>query len=385
MVAKKLSSRDVKTLGVGDHADGDGLWLRVLPSGRRSWTFQYAQGSKRRKMAIGQHPGMSLTEARAEVLRLRAMVAQGKDPKAPVDAAPDVATAVAEYLEKEVSQLSANSQKSYRSFLMNYVVDRYGHLNLSQFTDRHLAALLDSIVTSGRPATASAVFRVVRRFLNWAMRTRRYIDTNPTDLVAEPKPPKSRDRVLTAAEIASIQGALGQDEGSALVRLLFLTAARLNEVAHMRWEDLNLVDGLWTIPNTKNHTTHIVPLSDPALQILRTMHAGEVSGYVISGSLGLKPYSGFSKLKRRIDEASGVTDWRFHDIRRTAATIMRRAGIDRDVVKAVLNHKVSDVTAIYDRYDQLEERKIALCLLAKELSKTKPLSSDWIIKSEKAS
>ncbi|WP_282118330.1 tyrosine-type recombinase/integrase [Ruegeria atlantica] len=385
MVAKKLSSRDVKTLDVGDYADGDGLWLRVLPSGRRSWTFQYAQGQRRRKMAIGQYPALSLSEARMEALRLRALVAQGKDPKAPLDAAPDVATAVAEYLEKEVSQLSANSQKSYRSFLSNHLVERYGHLNLSQFTDRHLAALMDSIVTSGRPATASAVFRVVRRFLNWAMRTRRYIDTNPADLVAEPKPPKSRDRVLTAAEIASIQGALGQEEGSVLVRLLFLTAARLNEVAHMRWEDLNLDEGLWTIPDTKNGTVHIVPLSDPALTILKAMHTVGSSGYVISGSLGLKPYSGFSKLKRRIDEASGVTDWRFHDIRRTAATIMRRAGIDRDVVKAVLNHKVSDVTAVYDRYDQLEERRIALRVLAKELSQTNPLSSAQIIKRSEVS
>ncbi len=331
-------------------------------------------------MAIGQYPALSLSDARTEALRLRALVAQGKDPKAPLDAAPDVATAVAEYLEKEVSQLSVNSQKSYRSFLSNHLVERYGHLNLSQFTDRHLAALMDDIVTSGRPATASAVFRVVRRFLNWAMRTRRYIDTNPADLVAEPKPPKSRDRVLTAAEIASIQGALGQDEGSVLVRLLFLTAARLNEVAHMRWEDLSLDEKTWTIPDTKNGTVHIVPLSDPALQILKTMHAIRSTGYVISGSDGLKPYSGFSKLKRRIDEASGVTDWRFHDIRRTAATIMRRAGIDRDVVKAVLNHKVSDVTAIYDRYDLLEERKKALCVLAKEINLLTTPSSIQIFK-----
>ncbi|MEP1353248.1 MAG: tyrosine-type recombinase/integrase [Tateyamaria sp.] len=381
MVAKKLKSTDVKTKGVGDYADGDGLWLRVLKSGRRSWTFQYAQGAKRRKMAIGEYPAMSLSDARTEALRLRSMVAQGKDPRAASDAAPILADAVEEYMDKEVSQLSVSSQKSYGIFLRNELVARYGHLNLSAFTDHHLATMMDEIQGSGRGATASGTFRVTRRFLNWAMRTRRYIDRNPAEMVAEPKPPKARDRVLSDEEIGAIlTDGLDASEGADLVRLLFLTACRLNEVAHMRWQDVDLNSGLWTVPDTKNGTTHLVPLSDEALTLLKTLKGRAQGEYVISGSGGARPYSGFSKLKARVDEKSGVTGWRFHDIRRTCATVLRREGVNRDTVKAILNHTASDVTAIYDRYDLLEEKRSALILLGNILitkdaeSSYKPLS-----------
>ena len=325
----------------------------------------------RRRLTIGEYPAMSLSAARTEALRVRSMVAQGHDPKSASDAAPRVSDAVEEFITKEVSQLAPSSRKSYGTFLRNELVARYGHLNLSRLTDRHLANMIDEIQTSGRTATASGTFRVVRRFLNWAQRTRRYIDTNPASLLAEPKPVKARERVLTDAEIASIHDVLGDDPGSIMVRLLFLTACRLNEVAHMRWADVDLESGLWVIPHTKNGLAHSVPLSSEALTILKTLRQSEIEigNFVISGSGGSAPYSGFSKLKARIDRKSKTTDWRFHDIRRTAATIMRRAGIGRDVVKAALNHTVNDVTHVYDRYDMRVEKSDGLQLLSEEISR----------------
>ena len=374
-MTKKLNSRQLKTLPIGDHRDGQGLMFRVNKDGSRTWTLAYAQGTKRRKMAFGEHPAMSLSQARTEALRLRSMVAQGRDPKAADDAAPVLSAAVEEFINKEVSQLAASSQKSYTIFLRNELIERFGHLNLSKLTRHHLATMIDEIQQSGRAATASGAYRVVRRFLNWAMKTRQYIEANPMDMIAEPKPPKARDRILSDEEITAIHGALDVDAGSTLVRLLFLTGCRLNEVAQMRRCNISVSDALWTIPDTKNGTTHLVPLSDQALTIVKVLLQNQTQEYLVSGSGGAAPYSGFSKAKSRIDRLSGVESWRFHDIRRSVATILRRSGVGRDVVKAILNHTATDVTSVYDRYDMLEEKRNALELLYNKLSEITHVSA----------
>ncbi len=123
----------------------------------------------------------------------------------------------------------------------------------------------------------------------------------------------------------------------------------------------------WTISGkrAKSGKGHVVPLSSLAMEVLRSLPC--VSDYVIASTKSDGPVSGFSKQKLRCDKMSGVTDWRVHDLRRTAATKMRSLGVDRLTVSKVLNHQEADVTRLYDRYSADPEKRQALERWSEEL------------------
>ena len=79
-----------------------------------------------------------------------------------------------------------------------------------------------------------------------------------------------------------------------------------------------------------------------------------------SGRIGDKPINGFSKAKANLNKISKVRNWKFHDIRRTVATNLSKMGYNRMLIKRILNHADGDVTAIYDRYQYINEKREAL-------------------------
>lgn len=148
--------------------------------------------------------------------------------------------------------------------------------------------------------------------------------------------------------------------------MLLLTAQRAGEVARMRWADLR--GCWWTIPAdfVKNKRTHRVFLSGPTLELLSFLEAstGKRQWVFASPRNPDQPIASLSTAKRRYRAAAGLPDWRPHDLRRTAATHMRRPPLrlGRDFIKVVLNHAYSGVTAIYDRADCEPEMEHALNL-----------------------
>jgi len=148
----------------------------------------------------------------------------------------------------------------------------------------------------------------------------------------------------------------------AIIQMLILTAQRRNEVSEMTWSELDLDNNQWEIPSarTKNEKPHFVHLSEPAIAVISS--APNIGDYVFTSS-GKTPFSGFSKSKKRLDELSGVSDWRLHDIRRTVVSGMAQLGIQPHVADKILNHQsgtISGVAAVYQRHEFLEERKTAL-------------------------
>ena len=121
-----------------------------------------------------------------------------------------------------------------------------------------------------------------------------------------------------------------------MVRFLLLTAQRRDEAASLRYG--HILDGVWRQSENKSSRPHSLKLPPLALALVGQ---GEARDYVFAGRVG--KISGFSKLKAALDEASGVTDWRLHDLRRTAASKMQELGIRNHVVQAVFNHAVPGV------------------------------------------
>jgi integrase len=125
----------------------------------------------------------------------------------------------------------------------------------------------------------------------------------------------------------------------------------------MRWQDVDLVAGWWTIPAnvSKNKLQHRVPLTSPVVALLKTLRPADVTAadYVLAGGRG----------KRQQSEAAatfGVKDFRGHDLRRTAASYMASGGVPRLTISKILNHVETGVTAVYDRHSYDAEKKAAL-------------------------
>ena len=227
---------------------------------------------------------------------------------------------------------------------------------------------------------------LLRKIFNWAIITE-IVESNPVYLVPAPGKERQRDRVLTADEIKCIWDAIDTDRNDAdeshlkvktlsagIMKLRLLTAQRGAEVMSMEWDELDTETGWWTIPGdkTKNGLSHRVPLTEPALAVIREMKSimgkDDYSRFVFPSPKGNTHISNPQKALERIQKATNI-DFVGHDFRRTAASMMTGMGIPRLTVKKILNHVERDITAVYDRHSYDAEKQEALKAWAKRLMK----------------
>jgi integrase len=352
--------------------DGDipGFGLKVTKGGARVYLLQYRMGGRgtpTRRYTIGRH-GAPWTpeEARTEAVRLLGLVRDGVDPMAQkrASATPPrmttVADVIAEFLERHASK--NRSVNEIRRSLQRDVVPAWGGRQITDITRRDIIALLDDIADRA-PVQANRVFSMLRKLFNWCV-DRDILAASPCVRVKPPGQETNRDRTLSDDELKRVWRAadlLGWPFGPA-TKLLILTAQRRDEVALVRWNEIDLKGALWTIPaeKSKNGQAHEVPLSPAALDILNSLPR---TGELVFTTTGTTPISGFSKAKIRLDKLSEVTDWRLHDLRRTATTGMAKMGIAPHVVDRILNHTagtIRGVAAVYNRHAYLDERRTAL-------------------------
>jgi integrase len=210
------------------------------------------------------------------------------------------------------------------------------------------------------PGVGSMLYRTASSFLNHA-EAHGWINQPllPRKGLAVIAPPvASRDRVLSDDELRLIWSAADAEtpKPRAFVRLLVMTACREMEAADIAIGEINLEVGHWSIPGsrTKNGQGIVLPLHPLLVEDLRAVwpeHAEKAGQeWRLLGAIAGSGLRGFSKLKARIDKASGVVGWRWHDLRRTARTGLTRLGVPRDHAEAALNH-ISGRTALERTYD----------------------------------
>jgi integrase len=156
----------------------------------------------------------------------------------------------------------------------------------------------------------------------------------------------------------------------ALVKLLLLTGQRREKVASMRWEDVS-VDGIWSIPSESREKTNaeLLPLPSQALEIIRSQNRMAGNPYVLPGR-GAVHFNSYGKAKDALDElvaqelGAELPQWQLHDLRRTARSLMSRAGVDFFIAERTLGHAIGGIAQTYDRHSYAEERGAALRKLA---------------------
>jgi len=176
----------------------------------------------------------------------------------------------------------------------------------------------------------------------------------------------ARERRLSDGEIISLLRACRNDvyPFRQFVPLLLATAQRRGEMANMRWSELDFENKTWSIPaeRSKNGKAHVVPLSCYALKLLAEVPRFIDCDFVFT-TTRRSPVSGFSKALRRLWLATGSDDWRYHDLRRSAASGLARARVEPHVIEKILNHmsgRISGVAAVYNRYEYADEAREAL-------------------------
>ena len=339
-----------------------GFGIRMAPSGRKTWIAFGRQHGRRARATLGVYPQMSLAEARvAATEALKAMRDGEFSSEKTSRLLEDV---LLDWYDRE--QRQRKSFKQVENAIKLHVLPHLKGQEIQDVRKSDLVRIIDRVADNGARTQANRVRAFVMRLFNWACE-RDLIEFSPAASLPKVQGERSRDRVLKEAELRSVwhaADAIGYPFGS-IVKLLILTAQRRDEVAGVTWSELDLDHGTWTIgaERAKNGQAHTVHLSPAAQTILKKLPRRSDSDFVFT-TTGKSAVSGFSKAKARLDRLSDVAEWRLHDLRRTAATMMaERLELSHVVVDKILNHRsgaLRGTAAVYQRGEYLKERQSAL-------------------------
>ena len=391
-----------------------GLALRVWPAGLRQFEVRYAvKGGPRRRVILGDYPEISLAAARQKATELRLELLQGVDPVAERAAAnlpaPPQATLdeIAEiYWAAAELGLHGGRRRpkrprtiaNERHLWKRHIAASLGAIAPRDLKRAEVKTFMRSLVTERRLSAASAasIGGLLHSVMAFAVQEE-MIDANPVVGLARPLALVSRDRLLDEPGLRlvwgiALEGAEPRPPGylniglaarpepvmALAIQLLMLTLTRRNEIAGARKEEFDLDAALWVIPaeRAKANHQHVVPLSSQALEVLSAAFALDADSPFVFPSPRVADQcideQAITRTFSRIFERRKLPLRSPHDVRRTGATTLTgRYGVTRFIVGLVLGHTPKDgaaVTAIYDRYTYVPEKRAALSKWADHLT-----------------
>lgn len=378
MPVKKLTAAFVRTARAEPGRDRTIFWdatlpsfgLVVLHSGHKSWCVQYRHGRTSRRLII--KGALSLEDARKEARAVIGKIVRGHDVVMEKRRATEVSThslrAICEnYLEREGGKLRTTTKR--RATLERLVYPALGSRPIDTIRRRDISQLLDDVEDGRGSAMADQVLALLRRICNWhASRDDDFVSPIVRGMSRRTPEERERDRILTDDELRRVWSTAETFPApwGEFIRFLLLTACRRTEAAAMAWDELT--GDSWAIPASRYKTGAEVtlPLSAAARKVLAELPRIEGCEFVFTTN-GRQPISGFSTAKLKFDIASGVTDWRLHDLRRTARSLMSRAGVDADVAERCLGHAIPGIRGVYDRHPYLEQMRTAFEALSAQI------------------
>jgi integrase len=390
-----------------------GLRLRLTPAGSATWALACRDPQGRmRRFALGSFPAMGMAEAREKARVLRVRVRDGADPvadrrrvraagqdaregvgtlrhlldlyggpvRSPPPGAPDLRRGPARSGARAASEARSRNPgpAGPGAGLKSWPTGRAR-------MERVFAGVLDQPLGSLAPADlqlladrypakqiAASAVRCLRPVLKWG--AARGLVAEATARVSPPAVVRRRDRVLAAGELARVLPPLraAADPYRRAMLFMLLTLARREEVCAARWGDVDLAGAEWRIPATKNGTSHRLPLSRQATEVLRAAGPGDPGALVFRtpakrGSEGR--LVNWDRETKRLMRETGTAGWTRHDLRRTGATLLGEVGVEPHVIEAALNHAAihSRLAATYNRARYLPAVREALQTLADRL------------------
>ena len=349
--------------------------LIVTANGHRSFVVQYrANGiSRRLTFKTDARGGLSLYKARQEAKAIIGAVTKGGDPmmerRKAARATKNTFQAIAEeFLAREGAALRSNRQQ--RMTFERLVYPKFGARQINDIRRSEIARLLDKIADENGPVMADVTLSFLRRVMNWhAGRSDDFRSPIVRGMARTKSSKRRRQRILNDDELRAVWKATDDQPNAfnCLVQFLLLTAVRRNEAARMEWNEVSGAE--WTIPQArcKSGLELLVALSPAAQAVLdKTPKLGSKFAFTNDGKRAI---ASFSKFKPKLDKASGITGWTLHDLRRTARSLMSRAGVASDHAERCLGHVMSGIRGTYDKHEYREEKQRAFQALASLLER----------------
>lgn len=376
--------------------------------------------------AAGTVRAFTLADARRARDSARELVAKGQDPRivqrlARADAADEQRRRLAaldsrrtvrqtfdEWERLYLSSHRKDGGEGLRGMFELHVLPHVGALPLDELRRAHLLDLLDRLATAGKKRTANLVLGAMRQLCRWAV-LREWLQADPTlgiTRAAAGGRELPRERTLSALEIVELRNKLPHskltERMQAAVWMLLATAVRVGELTAAKVADFDLRADEWHIPETKSGRAHVVHLSPFAVGLVcRLIALGDGSAYIVptrapgeegeDRPVGPQTIGKQLRDRQRVTQVKGRTakrgalllsrgEWTAHDLRRTAATMMREAcGVSSDVVERCLNHRPQGIVAVYQRGELLAERRAAFDAWGAELERLMTLDSSNVV------
>lgn len=388
MAKKKFTASFIDSVKVDKQTDfydehTSGLGLRVSPGGAKTFFYRYRFNGKNRRYTIDRYSNtFRLTDARTRVDELRSYVKKGGDPHGEIRAkknkAPKTLNECIEvYKEKHLPKLKESTRVDYerriKLILKGLVKDRY-------MKDIQRYEILD-FLEEYPPVQGQRIQAILSGVFKFSL-NRGWVDANiATNINLTSKHTKRKKKWQNTAfddqQIRTLWKAFSEhpEPNGSLFKILLILGQRSGETRKMKWKDVDFDKQLWTIPktDTKNGTEHYVPLPKIALDILdRLKQLTSNDKYVFASPVKEhSPVGHGQKAAQRIREDYKIEEFNIHSLRTTFATRQAGLGTPPQVLSKLLNHKKpgegSTITAIYNKYDYEDEKRIAINRWCNEL------------------
>ncbi len=409
----RLTDREIKLIkGINKDQflnDGNGLYLRVHPSGNKEWRYRYKTTyGKQTWLPLGIYPSLTLAQARLKAHEEKSKRINGDDPfylktKALEDKAKALAKQKARltvvelfnrWVTLDISKRKDKGAEVIRCFEKD-IIPVIGSLPAEDVTKAHIASITDTCLTRGSDRMAKVVLSLIRQMFRFAQ-DRDIVQIDPTATIRKNKvgkPEIERDRVLNESEIEELAKKLNatrlNESAKLAVWVALGTGCRIGELLKAKWQDVDLNAKTWVIvpENSKNGkpiTVHLSDFSSANLTKLKKIQPQSIWLYpnrentnhlntkTITKQIGDRQIGDENKLKNRSKDTQALVlkggKWTPHDLRRTSATLMTALGVLPDIADRCLNHvEQNKLRRTYMQHSYTQEKKDAWDLIGKRL------------------
>lgn len=363
----------------------DGLAVCVLPTGKKVFYCVRRVGRRVTRYRIGPCDVVPLERARKEAKRIAGEIACGRNPQAEKVERRNswtVREALEHYLDRTQwsyerprrnKPLSARTIKNYRWLLATHMAVIAAR-QLQEITTDDVLLLRDRIRNGTAPAVANQVLALLRSLIQHAIREGNFQGANPVDRVGR-YPDVERERYLSREEIQRLRTALESEDQwfRTIINMLLLTGQRRGSVMRAKWEQIDLVNGEWRIPITKNQEPHCVPLMPELVKLLAEWRPYSGREWVFPSRVGDKGKNGghvhdFTTKWRKFCAGIGLDGVRVHDLRHSAASMLARNGASLVTIGRMLAHQSPSSTRRYAHLDTSDVRAAMERAMAAELA-----------------
>jgi integrase len=384
----KLTKRYIDSIKppiTGEKWDWDselrGFGVRTFASGRKTFHVQYrnAQG-KTKRLKIGVYGPVTADQARDHALEILGEVARGNDPseeKHKIKKAVRFNELAREYLEIHAkTKKRKSSLRNDVSTINNILIPRFKDKPLNEIILRDIQLLHTEM--SKTPYRANRVLALISKMFSLAIQWG-WADKNPARGIERYQEQK-REVYLSEEELSRLWTVLDEYPNHFVanaIKIIILTGARRGEVLNATWDQFDLEQGIWTKPShlTKQKKLEKIPLSETAIELLKSLKPQYAAGYIFPGRVDGQPIIEIKRSWDNIRNLAQLPNLRIHDLRHSHASILVSAGLSLEVIGRLLGHTQASTTK---RYAHLQQGalKAATEIFASKISRKKDEKKD---------